>query len=107
MVVDISSFHMADGGLLLIFRGMSTDDLLAAQQKLMAQFIAMGPYGSMSVGGKSFTKDARFLQGQLEAIQFVLNERGTPGPYEGFVITDFSAGMPQGQPAGTTDQLSY
>lgn len=88
---------------------MSTEDLLAAQEKLMAQFLAMGPYASQTVGVKSFTKDSRAMQSQLEAIQFVLNERGGPPGhgYEGFMITDFSAGMPAGQPAGTTDQLSY
>jgi hypothetical protein len=102
---------MADGGLLLIFRGMTTEDLLAAQEKLMQQFLALGPYASQTVGAKSFTKDTSRggLQAQLEAIQFVLNERGAPGPYEGWMITDFSGvdSGTRGQPAGTTDQLSY
>ena len=102
---------MADGGLLLIFRGMTTEDLLAAQQKLMQQFLALGPYASQTVGQKSFTKDTSRggLQSQLEAIQFVLNERGMNG-YEGWMITDFSDvdyGGARGQPAGTYDQLSY
>lgn len=101
---------MADGGLLLIFRGMSTEDLIAAQEKLMKQFLALGPYASMATGVKSFSKDTSRggLQAQLEAIQFVLNERGMGG-YEGWMITDFSQvdSVSQGQPAGTTDQLSY
>jgi hypothetical protein len=99
---------MADGGLLLIFRGMTTEKLLEIQAKLTEQFLALGPYAAQTVGQKSFTKDTSRggLQAQLEAIQFVLNERGMGG-YEGYMITDFSQGMPQGQPAGTTDQLSY
>lgn len=100
---------MADGGLLLIFRGQTTEQLLALQEKLMEQFIALGPYASQSVGTKSFTKDSRALQGQLEAIQFVLNERGASGAigYDRYFIYDFSQSQPEGQPAGTTDQLSY
>jgi hypothetical protein len=100
---------MADGGLLLIFRGMTTEDLLAAQEKLMTQFLALGPYASMAVGTKNWTKDSRAMQSQLEAIQFVLNERGAPGPYAGWMITDFSVvdSGTRGQPAGTFDQLSY
>ena len=72
----------------------------------------MGPYASQAVGQKSFSKDTSRsgLQAQLEAIQFVLNERGAPGPYAGWMIADFSnvdyEGT-RGQPAGTTDQLSY
>jgi hypothetical protein len=101
---------MADGGLLLIFRGMTTEELLALQAKLRAQFLALGPYASQTVGNKSFTKDSRALQSQMEAVQFVLNERGAAGGlgYEHKVIVDFSDdGTQQGQPAGTYDQLSY
>jgi len=102
---------MADGGLLLIFRGMTTEQLLEIQAKLTQQFLALGPYSAQTVGAKSFTKDTSRggLQAQLEAIQFVLNERGARGEqgYEGWMITDFSQGVSQGQPAGTTDQLSY
>jgi hypothetical protein len=101
---------MADGGLLLIFRSMSTEDLLAARDKLMKQFLALGPYASQAVGAKSWTKDRNGIQDQLEAITFVLNERGAAGAlgYAPYIITDFSDnGMPQAQPAGTTDQLSY
>lgn len=100
---------MADGGLLLIFRGMTTEELLALRTKLVNQFLALAPYASMTTGSKSFTKDARALQAQLEAVQFVLNERGAAGGlgYEPFLIIDFSQGQGAGQPAGATDQLSY
>lgn len=90
---------------------MTTEKLLEIQAKMVEQFVAMGPYASQTVGQKSFTKDASRggLQAQLEAIQFVLNERGSPGPYAGWMITDFSKvdSGTQGQPAGTFDQLSY
>jgi hypothetical protein len=97
---------MADGGLLLVFRGQSTEDLLALRDKLMASLSSLGTFSSQAIGGKSYTRDLRFLQSQLEAIQFVLNER--TAPYEGTVITDFSQieGPKKGQPAGTIDVLS-
>lgn len=96
---------MADGGQLLIFRAFTTEELLVWREKLKAQFLAMGPYASQTVGAKSWTKDTRALNAQMEAIQFVLNERSCP--YEPFMITDFSQGGSAGQPAGTFDQLSY
>lgn len=79
------------------------------QQQMQAQFLAMGAFSSQTIGSKSYTRDLRFLQQQLEAIQFVLNERnGSLGPYQGTVLTDFSQGaIPQGQPAGVVDDLSY
>jgi hypothetical protein len=101
---------MADGGLLLIFRSMSTEDLLLARDKLIKQFLALGPYSSQTVGAKSWTKDRNGIQDQLEAITFVLNERGAAGGlgYAPYIVTDFSNNpLPAGQPAGTTDQLSY
>lgn len=100
---------MADGGLLLIFRGMTTEELLALREKLTEQFIALGPYASQTVGAKSFTKDSRALQSQLEAVQFVLNERGAAGGlgYAPCYVMDFGGGGYRGQPAGVTDQLSY
>ena len=100
---------MADGGLLMIFRGMTTDQLLDLQEQLLEQWIALGPYGSQTVGNKSFTKDASGLQARLEAIQFVLNERGAAGAlgYVRYFVYDFSQGTTNAQPAGTNDQLSY
>lgn len=83
---------------------------MALQQQMQAQFLAMGAFSSQTIGGKSYTRDLRFLQSQLEAIQFVLNERnGAIGPYQGTVLTDFSQieGPKKGQPAGTVDELSY
>ena len=99
---------MADGCLLLIFRGYTTDQLLALQSKLQANLLAAGTYSSQTIGAKSYTRDLRYLTDQLCAVQFVLNERTTP--YEGTVITDFSSietGGARGQPAGVTDDLSY
>lgn len=103
---------MADGGLLLIYRGMTTEQLQEMQAKIQAQILNMGGFSSQTIGSKSYTRDLRFLQSQLEAMQFVLNERGAGGhgPYEGTVLTDFSmieTGGGKGQPAGSTDLLSY
>jgi hypothetical protein len=100
---------MADGGLLLVFRGMDTGTLLTMQAKLQGHLSNLSAYSSQTVGSKSFTRDVNAIQRQLEAIQFVLNERGSgiPQGYEGIYLTDFSTGIPQGQPAGTTDQLTY
>lgn len=62
----------------------------------------------MATGGKSFTRDVRQLMGQLEAIQFVLNERGSGGKvgYDAVGVVDFS---PQGHAPkpGTSENLNY
>ncbi len=93
---------MASGSLLLIYRSLDTGELLSRKQKLLDQ---MTTITSLSVGQKSFTRDVRHLQEQLEAITFVLKERSNgPRGYEGTMVTDFSGGT-RGQPAGTTDQL--
>lgn len=94
---------------MLIYRGMTTEQLLELQEQFMEQWIALGPYSAQTVGDKSFTKDPRGLQSQLEAIQFVLNERGAAGTtgYVRSFVYDFSLGGHEGQQAGTTDQLSY
>lgn len=89
---------------------MTTEELLQWKTKLTEQMMALGPYGSMTAGAKSWTKDTSRsgVQSQLEAVVFVLNERSMGG-YEGTMITDFSKvdDGTQGQPAGTNDQLSY
>lgn len=98
---------MADGGLLLTFRAQTTEVLLSMQAKFLGQLTSLGAYTSQTVGAKSYSRDLRELRSILEAIQFVLNERGM-GDYEGTILTDFSqGGIPRGQPAGTTDELSY
>ena len=91
----------------MIFRAYTTEELLALQAQLKASITAMGVFTSQTVGNKSYTRDLRELTDQLCAAQFVLNERTTP--YAGTMVTDFSqgAGIGQGQPAGTVDQLSY
>lgn len=96
---------MADGDLLLAFRAYETQELLDLRDKLKAKILAAGTYTSQTVGGKSYTRDLREMRSQLAAVQFVLNERTTP--YEGTILTDFSSGINNGQPAGTYDQLSY
>jgi hypothetical protein len=98
---------MADGNWLLVFRSYTTEELQALRDKLKASILALGTFTSQTVGGKSYTRDLRELSSQLSAVVFVLNERTTP--YEGTILTDFSqgAGIQQGQPAGTTDQLTY
>lgn len=103
---------MADGGLLMIFRGMTTEQLLELQEQFIEQWVALGPYASQTVGNKTFAKDSRGLQAQLEAIQYVLNERGAVGAgaasgMGNYFVYDFSQGTSHGQPAGTNDQLSY
>lgn len=95
---------MADGDLLLIYRSLTTEDLLERKENLLAQ---MTTITSMSVGQKSFTRDVRHLKEQLAAITFVLKERsGGPSGYESTIVTDFSGGS-RGQSAGSKDQLSY
>lgn len=83
---------MADGGLLLVYRGMSTDDLLNLQDMLTQQMLNLKDYTSMTTGVKSFTRDLRQLLGQLEAIQFVLNERGSGSNvgYDAVGVVDFT-----------------
>jgi hypothetical protein len=100
---------MADGGLLLVFRGMDSGTLITMQAKLQGHLSNLSAYSSQTVGSKSFTRDVNAIQKQLEAIQFVLNERssGIVQGYEGVYLTDFSQGVTQGQPAGSTDQLTY
>jgi hypothetical protein len=97
---------VADGSQLLIFRGYATDELLALQNKLKATLLSLGTFSGQTIGSKSYTRDLRFLQSQLESIQFVLNERSIP--YEGVVVTDFSEveGPLHGQSPGTIDVLT-
>ena len=96
---------MADGGLLLIFRSMTTEQLLELKQTMIDQITGLGAYTAMAVGGKSFTRDIRNLQAQLEALVFVLNERSMK--YEGTMITDFSGVPKTYHPPGTTEDLNY
>jgi hypothetical protein len=97
---------MADGGYLLIFRGMTTDQLLDLQSTMYDQLTNLGNYSSMSAGGKSWTRDMRALMAQLEALQFVLNERSLPYGYAGKGVIDFSGSQP-GWPPGTQEDLNY
>jgi hypothetical protein len=99
---------MADGGMLLVYRGLTTEQLLELQQTYLEQLAAMKGYTSMTAGGKSFTSDLRSLMGSLEAIQFVLNERGSGGKvgYDAVGVVDFT-GRGHAPPAGTPDNLNY
>ena len=98
---------MADGGLLLIFRGMTTDQLLGLQSTMIDQLTNLKDYTSMTIGGKSFTRNFQSLTGQLEAIQFVLNERssGSLVGYDAVGVVDFSVGAGAAPPPGTTEPL--
>lgn len=76
---------------LLRFRQKSTADLQALQAKLEAQDDALQ---QQSMGTKSFTKDTRYITDQLNAIAYVLRERGAivivPPPINvGVGIADF------------------
>jgi hypothetical protein len=93
---------MADGSWLLIFRSFDTGDLLDKRDALIA---SMTTLSSQAVGSKSFTRDLRELKDQLEAIIFVLNERGTLCGYPKSLVFDFSD-TTRGQPSGTTELLS-
>lgn len=77
---------------LLRFRSKSSADLLVKQVALEAQDDA---FQQQSMGTKSFTKDVRYIQDQLNAIAYVLRERGAivisaPPVNVGVGITDFS-----------------
>lgn len=93
---------MADGSWLLIFRSLTTEELLEKKEALIG---SMTTLSSQTVGSKSFTRDLRELKSQLEAVVFVLNERGMAGGYPRGIVFDFSGGT-KGQPAGTTENLS-
>lgn len=83
---------MAMNDHLLRFRQKTTVDLQALQAKLEAQDDA---FQQQSMGTKSFTKDLRYIADQLNAIAYVLRERGTiaivpPAINIGVGVTDFS-----------------
>jgi hypothetical protein len=94
---------MADGSLLMVFRSLSTDELVFRKNKLLDSITTLS---SQTVGGKSFTRDLRLAQNQLEAIVFVMNERSMPCQRERYMVTDFSE-MGHAPPAGVTDELNY
>lgn len=97
---------MADGSWLLIYRSYSTDDLSTEHDNLIGQLTTLS---SQTVGNKSFTRDLRELKNRLEAVVFVMNERGLPYGYIRNIVFDFSGidGGTRGQPAGVNDELSY
>lgn len=64
---------MSNGSWNLIYRGYSSEDLLAERDNLRSQ---LSIFATQSVGSKSFTRDLRELRDRLEACQFVVNERG-------------------------------
>lgn len=78
---------------LLRFRQKSTEDLLAKQAELEGQettFIAQ------SMGGKSFTRDLQLIESKLQAIAYVLAQRGYTTPVKAIInpnigTVDFSA----------------
>ena len=64
---------MAVADFLLRFRSLSTAALQAKQTALEAQDTI---FQSQGMGTKTMTRDLRLLQDQLNAIAFVLKERG-------------------------------
>ena len=76
---------------LLRFRQKSTADLLTLQAALEAQETV---FVQQAMGTKSFTRDLHLLQDKLNAIAFVLRERGSsaiikPQLNPNIGITDF------------------
>ena len=73
---------------LLYFRSLDTATLTAKRTALDAE---MTIYSSQTAGSKSGTRDLRELRDQLNAITYVLKERGlTPGVNNFIGTTDFS-----------------
>lgn len=90
--VDILLCSMAMTDHLLRFRAMTTGDLLVRRAALE---LRDNEFASQSMGTKNFARDLRYLQDQLNAIAFVLRERGdlsfpAPAVNYGQGITDFS-----------------
>lgn len=84
---------MALSDYLVRFRSLSTEALLEKQVSLEAQDTI---YQSQSLGTRSFARDLRMMNEQLNAIAYVLRERSpvtqpTGEPSEFVGTTDFSA----------------
>ena len=83
---------MAMSDHLLRFRQKTTEALQALQTSLEAQETT---FSSQNMGTKSFTRDLRLLEEKLQAIAFVLRERGAiviikPPVNFGVGLVDFS-----------------
>lgn len=84
---------MAMSDHLLRFRALSTGALQTKQAEL--EKLDAAPFQQQSMGTKSWTMDRRTITDQLNAIAFILRERGAiilePPPVNvGVGITDFS-----------------
>lgn len=99
---------MADGGLLMIYRSLTTEKLLELQEMMLDQMMNMKDYTSMTSGQKSWTRDFRQLMSQLEGVVFVLNERGAGGKtgYDAVGVVDFR-GCGSAPPAGTVEPFTH
>lgn len=91
-IVDILSCSMAMSDYLLRFRQLTTQEL---QDKRTALEARDNEFSAQSMGTKSFQRDLRMLQDQLNAIAFVLRERNglviiKPPINYGVGVTDFS-----------------
>lgn len=83
---------MAMSDHLLRFRALSTEDLQTKQAAL--EKLDAAPFQQQSMGTKSWTMDRRTITDQLNAIAFVLRERGAivitkPDINYGCGVTDF------------------
>lgn len=90
--VDSAQIGMAMTDHLLRLRQKTTEALQALQTSYEAQETI---FSQQSMGTKSFTRDLRLLDDKLQAIAFVLRERGAivivPPPVNyGVGVTDFS-----------------
>lgn len=94
---------------LIRYRSLSTEALLEKQAALEAQDTI---YSSQSLGTRSFTRDLRLVNEQLNAIAYVLRERapvtqptGEPNEFVGTV--DFSNVNRPGSWNGTNTDPQY
>lgn len=92
----------------MIYRSMTTEELLDLKATMMEQMTNLKDYTSMTSGAKSWTRDFRQLMSQLEGVVFVLNERGAAGKtgYDAVGVVDFTC-RGHAPPAGTVEPFTH
>lgn len=78
---------------LLSYRMESTEDLLAEKVAIKAQRTI---FSQQSMGSKSLARDLRLLEERLQAVNYVLRERG-------YVVPEFDSGRPKSTMVGSVD----